>query len=280
MTLHVALRCLFPKQFTVGFSLTKKGWSGICPPLCLPWVCFGRASKPCPPCVRVASALCPPWVRDMLCRPRPRGLMSALVFALSPLWPRLPPCVRHVSAMCLPCARLVSALSPLWPLLHTFPPRVRHVSASCPPCVRLESALAVSPNFVRHASAMSRPVFALGPALCPLWPRLQTLSAMCPPCLLSTMRPLKPWPCLWSLPALGLLWGRAVASSGKIISHHCATHSVYSACPLVSFLHIFILAHQIRPLLTHPMLENLFGVYAGIFFYDGILVALLVYDNY
>ena len=41
-----------------------------------------------------------------------------------------------------------------------------------------------------------------------LWPRLQTLSAMCPPSLLSTMCPLKPWPCLWTLSALGLPWGQ------------------------------------------------------------------------
>ena len=41
------------------------------------------------------------------------------------------------------------------------------------------------------------------------------------------MGPLKPWPLPWTLSALGLLWGRAVASS-----NHCATHSVYIACPL------------------------------------------------
>ena len=65
-------------------------------------------------------------------------------------------------------------------------------------------------------------------------------------------------PGLWTLSALGLLWGRAVASSDR------ATHRVYIACPLVSFLHIFILVHQIRPLQAHPMLEKLFGVYAGV----------------
>ena len=38
-----------------------------------------------------------------------------------------------------------------------------------------------------------------------------------PPCARS-----RPWPRLWSLSAFGLLWGRAVASSCKILSHHCA----------------------------------------------------------
>ena len=57
---------------------------------------------------------------------------------------------------------------------------------------------------------------------------------------------------------------RHVASAGKILLHYWATHSVYIARPLVSFCHIFILAHQIRPSLAHPMLEKLFGVYAGI----------------
>ena len=108
----------------------------------------------------------------------------------------------------------------LWPLW----PRVQTLSALWLPCVCLASAMAVS-----HMSAL---VFALSPlrphlqtlfAMCPpcvghvfaIWLRLQALSAMCPPSLLSTMRPLKPWPCLWTLSALGLLWGRAMASSNN-----------------------------------------------------------------
>ena len=42
----------------------------------------------------------------------------------------------------------------------------------------------------------------------------------------SNMCPLKPWPFLWILSALGLMQGRGVASSGKTLSHHCPTHSV------------------------------------------------------
>ena len=87
---------LFPKQFTVGFSLRKKGWpryalavspelvrlvSAMFPPraLCSPWVRSVGASKPCPPS-------CPPY-------------------------DRFEPCVR----MCPPCVCPVSALSPGWP---------------------------------------------------------------------------------------------------------------------------------------------------------------------
>ena len=54
--------------------------------------------------------------------------------------------------------------------------------------------------------------------------------------------------------ALGLLWGRAVASSGEFFSHHCAPHRVYIAYPRVSFLYI------IRP----AQAQKQFGVYAGI----------------
>ena len=80
------------------------------------------------------------------------------------------------------------------------PPCARHVSAMCPRCVR-------------HVTAMCLLCLPL-PATCPHF--VSHRWAMCP---------LKPWPCLWTLSALGLLWGRAVASSGKILSHHCATHS-------------------------------------------------------
>ena len=114
-----------------------------------------------------------------------------------------PWCVRLASRM---VSHLVSAL-----------PCVRFVSALClraskpclwPPCV-------ASPRFV---------------ALSPLWRRLQTLSAMCP---------LKPWPCLWILSAFGLLCGRAVASSSKILSHHCDARVFILHARLVSFLGIY-----------------------------------------
>ena len=127
----------------------------------------------------------------------------------------------------------------LWPRFRslpvTRPPSVRFGRASkpcphvlfamCPPCVCLECALAAPPNL----SALCLPlVFAL------------CVSTMCPPCVrsLSPMCPLFVNPRLWTLSARGLLWGRAMASSSKILSRHCATHSVYIACPLVSFLGI------------------------------------------
>ena len=132
------------------------------------------------------------------------------------------------------------------------------MSAICLPCVRPEPTLAASPIFV--LSARVRLVSGLVSSLAAP-PNL----VMCLPCLLSTMCPLKPWPCLWTLPPLGLLWGRAVASSGKILSHHFATrHSVYIACPLVSFLHALIFARHIRPSQAHPMLEKR---YFGIIFW-------------
>ena len=131
---------------------------------------------------------------------------------------------------------LVSALSPLWLRRQTLP--------------------ALCPLFVRLVSALS-----------PLWPRLHTL---CPPCVCSLSAVVRHvlalcQPCARS--SLGLASGlcprlaccAAVASPSKILSHHCATHSVYIACPLASVLG-FILASQIRPLQAHPMLEKLFGV--------------------
>ena len=253
----------FPKQLPVGFSLRKKAGRDMLRPrprlvsaLCPPRVCFGRA-KPCPPCVRHAPALsCLPRVcleSDLAAPPNFVRHVSALrppCVRLHSAMAASPNLVRHMSASCLGnMSALEFALSALWPRLQT-------VSAMCLPRVRLESALAASPcnlcpPCVRHVSACVRhcvrPCVHIGFASV-------TLSAISPPCLLSTMRPLKPWPCLWTLPA------------GKIPSHHSPTHSVYIVCPLVSFLHIFILAHQIRPSLAHPMLEKLFGAYAGITF--------------
>ena len=49
------------------------------------------------------------------------------------------------------------------------------------------------------------------------------------------MCPFKPWHLFWILSALGLLWGRAVASSSKILSA-LQRPRVYIACPLDSFL--------------------------------------------
>ena len=76
------------------------------------------------------------------------------------------------------------------------------------------------------------------PGACP--PRVRPVSTMCPPSVCPVSALSSRWPCLQTLSAiclglcLGLLW------AGKILSRYCATHSVYIAGPLVSFLHIFI----------------------------------------
>ena len=212
--------------FGVIEEIKKSAWLDLSDfsPNSLPWgsLLEKRLAAICPGCVPRA---CPPRVRLGSALAAPPSLVhhvSVLCLpcaALSPRRPR-PPWARHASAFC-------PALCPLWPRLHILSAMRRPclLSATCPPCVR--------------------PCVHFG---C-----LQTLSAMCLPCLLSTIYLLKP--CLWTLSALGLLWGRAMASSGQILSHHCATHTVYIARALVGFLHIFILAHQIRPLQGHPMLE-------------------------
>ena len=131
------------------------------------------------------------------------------------LWPR------SLSAMCPPCPPL--CLPWFWPhvvicrAIQTLPARVRRVLRQ--PCVRLVSLEAALPH-------------------------LQTLSVLCWPPLFVGHVPalwqLKSTMChrLWTLFARGLLWGRAVASWRKILFQHCATHRVYTACPLVSFLGI------------------------------------------
>ena len=110
--------------------------------------------------------------------------------------------------------RLVSAMRPTVPRNS-----VRHVSALHPslrpPCLGLCPALAASPNFVRHrlCPPCVRPRVRFGcaskPCLPCVCPAFKKMSAMCP------LKPCR---------ALGLLWGRAAASSGKILSHACATH--------------------------------------------------------
>ena len=186
-----------------------------------------------------------------------------------------PPRVRHVSDPCPPCppwVRFGHASKP-------WPARVRHVSAFCLPCVRLESVMAASPNFVRHVSA-SCPAC---PPLCLPWVWCGRASELCPPCFRHVSALCPPWvrfsciselcpPCVRQVSACVL----ACCGAGKTFSHYCATHSVYIARPLASFLHIhiFILAHQIRTLLAHPMLEKLFGVYAGIIIEKWLLVRL------
>ena len=118
-----------PKQFTVGFSLRKKGlgprsWSlssALCPlwprfqtlsRMCPPFVRCGRASKPCPPCVcfgfhvsGVRLALYPPCV----------GFGRASKRCVS----HVALCVRHVST---PCLFFVLSLFALYPLFVGFWP--------------------------------------------------------------------------------------------------------------------------------------------------------------
>ena len=108
------------------------------------------------------------------------------------------------------------------------------------------------PRWPRYAMAAPPNCVHLVSALCPLCPRLQT---NCLPCVhhTSTMWP----PCSCSLSAQVRSWPiRALASSSKILSRHCATHSVYIACWSVS------LAFWLPKF--GPMLEKLFGIYAGI----------------
>ena len=183
-------------------------------------MCCGRASRPCPPCVRHVRTMCNPlFVRH--CPPCARSLSVGA------------PCVRSLPAFVRGFSSLVSAgvgflfalCPPLFPSHHScfFPssvlwgsflgnkgwPRyalaasselVRHGSAIVrlvTACVRHVSALAAPPNFVRHVSTLSPPFVRL-------WPRLQTLSAMGPPCflLVSALTSLWLWPRLQTLSAL------------------------------------------------------------------------------
>ena len=103
----------FPKQFTAGFSLRKKGWPRYA--LATFPALVRHASALRPPCVQLVSALCAPPNQVRLCPPCIR---------LRPLWPRLqtlclpccplsPPCVRSLSSLSSFCPLVVLALSAL-----------------------------------------------------------------------------------------------------------------------------------------------------------------------
>ena len=262
---HVSASCPPSVRFGRASEPCPPYISGACPPRvrpvhlesamaappnfvrqCPPWVRLGRASKPYPPCVRLLSALRPPWARD-------GHVFKFVVSGVCP--PLCLPWVRcgRASELCLPCVCLVSTL--------------------CPPCVHLEPALKL-----HFQTFMSRSCF---PALCPLWFRLQTLSAMCPPCILSTMCHVSAktlalsLDCARSWPAVGQGRGISRQNSFALLRN---PQRLYIARPLGSFLHIFFLAHQTRPSLAHPMLEKLFGVYVGIIICSlGALRSLKVY---
>ena len=93
-------------------SVLVRHLSALCPP-CV--VGFGRASSPCPPLVRLVSALCcwPNLAITLICHVS--GMCRPSAFS--------PPCVFHVSAMCP-----LKALSP-------FSEFERHTSGMCLPCV-------------------------------------------------------------------------------------------------------------------------------------------------
>ena len=91
-----------------------------------------------------------------------------------------------------------------------------------------------------------------------LGPRPRSLSAMLQH--RSTRCPLKPWPCLWTLSALGPLWGKAVASKVFLT---IAQPTAFILPSRWSVSWAFILASQIQPFQAHAVLGKLFGVYVG-----------------
>ena len=135
-------------------------------------------------------------------------------------------------------------------------PRPRSLSALCSPCVRRGSA----PTACVHTRPDTRRTRAetwrthggqsLGTRLKrdskqgrtqgALWLRLQTLSAICPPCLLPTMCPLKPRPCLWTLPALGWCGAGPWHHQAKFF-RTIAQPTAFIACPRVSFPHVLFI---------------------------------------
>ena len=171
-----------------------------------------------------------------------------------------PVLVRHLSTLCPPS-------------VVGFGPLVRQVSPRCPPCVCLVSALcswllpALCPPCVLvfgRSSSPCRPlvrqVFAYNVRLYSVWilftvgpscVRHHVLSArLCP---LLTCCGAEPW-------------------------HHQVKFFLTIAQPTAFILHArwsiflaFILVPQIRPLQAHPVLQKLFGVYAGIIFHFATL---------
>ena len=146
-----------------------------------------------------------------------------------------------------PCDRF-GRVCPLSVRLEPALPRLHHVSALCPAwCLlwvlfRRNLAARPLPAFVRHVLVRAGP-----------------------PCV---QCPLKPWPCLWILSALDEV----------CFSHHRVADTFILHARWSVFL-AFILATQSRPLPAHPMLEKLFGVYAGSIFFQGISFGWLAVWN-
>ena len=147
--------------------------------------------------------------------------------ALCPAYKNLnSPCVRHVpSVLSPPCDLHVYAMCRPTPFLAAC---VRHVSAICPPCVCNVSAMC--PLFVGASPLCVRSSLGLASGLCPL-----------------------------------------LASCGAEPWHHQVKLFLTIAQPAAFILHArwsifwaFISVPQIWPLQAHPVLQKLFGVYAGI----------------
>ena len=100
--------------------------------------------------------------------------------------------------------------------LPTFPCLCVQLPLTCGPTCKISLPVPSSvPCFDLEVSA-SLPVWFASPS----W-------FLSPHCLLSTMCPLKPWPCLWTLSALGLLWGRTAASSSNYFAPLCNPQRLY-----------------------------------------------------
>ena len=176
-------------------------------------------SAMCPPCVCLVSALCPPCPPCVLAVPLNLVRHVRLVSALSLLW-LSQRSVRHVSAFFPPYACLVSRLVTL----------ICHVSGMCrPPSSRLVS-------FMCPPRARPSPPTVLG-----AWPPcVRHVSAMCPPCARSLSAQVhyvsaQASPRFWTLSALGLLWGSAVASSSNKIFRAIAQPAALYCMPAGQF---------------------------------------------